>query len=279
MRKNERRAFYGALLPGASAVALMAALFISTSAGADLIKLKDGKTIEAEIISSNEESITLKLPIEGGSDIVYTIDAGTVGSIEKRPLSYAGIDKESGREKKGFHFLDRIIEKINKLFGRGGNVHSNSFPDPEKYIARIRLYISSSFIMGLVADFLLALLVISGFGLARKARSSLGDLIKKTSPLSVAGRWLFMAFSVMFVHVQRFASFDIISGGGASAALAAVLAYETLGCITLLFLKDKYVSFVKGENKAAGVILKLPVAAETLVFFYFLVMDIMILFM
>jgi hypothetical protein len=201
-----------------------------------------------------------------------------VESVEKKPLSYVTAPREGGSEKKGFYFLDPFIEKINRIFGKGGSGSSSGMPGPGEYIARIKLYISSSFIMGLVADFLLAFFVVGGFGYVRKERESLADIIKKTSPMSVAGRWLFVIFSVLFVHVQRFASFDMISGGIPSLALAVVIAYETLGSVTLLFFKDKYVSFVKGENIAAGAVLKLPVAAETLVFLYFLIMDLMVLF-
>ena len=131
--------------------------------------------------------------------------------------------------------------------------------------------------MGFIANFFLILLGISTFNVFRKDSGIIAGHMGKLTGARILGRWLFFSVGLVFVQLQRFGSFDFIGSGLVSIFVLAVICYETLGLLVLLFFRKQYKAFISGGKVFNIMVFKVPIACEFSLFAYLFLMDIFII--
>ena len=76
-------------------------LFFACFGFADLIYLKNGKTIEGQVISRKEDKVTIQLSLGKQGDMVYTLETSRIDKIEEAPVSYDFLAEEDGKRNHG----------------------------------------------------------------------------------------------------------------------------------------------------------------------------------
>jgi hypothetical protein len=116
------------------------------------------------------------------------------------------------------------------------------------------------------------------FNIFRKDSQVIIKEIGRLTNIGILSRWGFFLAALMFIHFHKFGSFDFFGSGIISLFLFAVMCYETLESLVLLFFRENYKEFIAGGNFFKSMIFKIPIACEFTLFVYIFIMDLFVFF-
>jgi len=236
---------------------------VASSLHADKVYFKNGRLVEGEIISETGESVTMKLFLGSGGDIISTHRKTDIDRIEKGPVQV----KDTG--------IPKAVPERHRMKDSVPGTRAGTKPPQGSGEARretLAESMSSSFVMGVVADFFLVFLAITCFKGLKMEEWIIIQGIEKASKVRIIGRWIFIAGVLFLTQCVKFGNLDFIGSGWASVLILVIIIYETTGLITLLFFRKAHIELAR-KLSANPLMFKLPLAVEFLLFCYLFIMD------
>jgi len=249
---------------------------LTTYCKADIVYLKNGKEMECEVISETDKNISVRLPLGPGGEIVYTLEKTEITGIKEAPLSYSFAGEAAvPAVAVGNRFsVDNLIKSAFERFLSGEEEKKAA----EEVFKKVKAYMASSPFAGVLADFILAFLALSAFGVLRKDPQAAAGAVGSAGFLGLVVRLVLFALGIVIIQVQRFGTFDFVGSGIIPLFLLVTIVYVAIETVIRLFFKSHYIKLISAGGAASFMVFRIPLAAELVLFTYLFIMDILKLF-